>query len=48
MSYLKVFFLLSQLKKLKQVLKTGQGKHATKFMRIARIVEAFPKQPPEF
>src|SRR5687767_4565146 len=27
-------FLLSQLKKLKQVLKTGQGKHATKFMRI--------------
>ncbi len=38
-------FLLSQLKKLKQVLKTGQGKHATKFMRIVRIVEAFPKQP---
>ncbi len=38
-------FLLSQLKKLKQVLKTGQGKHATKFMRIVRIVEAFPNQP---
>ena len=38
-------FLLSQLKKLKQVLKTGQGKHATKFMRIVRIVEAFPQQP---
>ena len=38
-------FLLSQLKKLKQVLKTGQGKHATKFMRIVRIVEAFPDQP---
>ncbi len=38
-------FLLSQLKKLKQVLKTGQGKHATKFIRIVRIVEAFPKQP---
>ncbi|MEO6455796.1 MAG: phosphatase domain-containing protein [Ginsengibacter sp.] len=37
-------FLLSQLKKLSQVLATGQGKHATKFMRIARIVEAFPNQ----
>jgi phosphatidate phosphatase APP1 len=37
-------FLLSQLKKLSQVLATGQGKHATKFMRIVRIVEAFPNQ----
>lgn len=38
-------FLLSQLKKLKEVLKTGQGKHTAKFMRIVRIVEAFPHQP---
>lgn len=38
-------FLLSQMKKLYQVFNTGQGKHAAKFMRIARIVEAFPNQP---
>jgi phosphatidate phosphatase APP1 len=37
-------FLLSQLKKLHQAFATGQGKHATKFMRIVRIVEAFPKE----
>lgn len=38
-------FLLSQIKQLRQVFKTGQRKHATKFIRIARIVEAFPAQP---
>ena len=37
-------FLLSQLKKLHQVFATGQGKHSAKFMRIVRIVEAFPKE----
>ncbi len=37
-------FLLSQLKKLSQVLSTGQGKHTTKYTRIVRIVEAFPNQ----
>lgn len=38
----KGIFLLSQIKKLKDVLKTGQNKHATKFMRIARVLEAYP------
>ena len=38
-------FLLSQIKRLYQVFNTGQGKHTAKFMRIARIVEAFPAQP---
>lgn len=37
-------FLLSQLKKIGQVFKTGQGKHSAKYMRIVRIVEAFPNQ----
>ena len=37
-------FLLSQLKKFHQVFATGQGKHSAKFMRIVRIVEAFPKE----
>ncbi|GAB3513441.1 App1 family protein [Spirosoma knui] len=37
-------FMLSQLKRLGQVLKTGQNKHMTKFSRIVRIVEAFPDQ----
>ena len=37
-------FLLSQLKKLHRVFATGQGKHGAKFMRIVRIVEAFPKE----
>lgn len=35
-------FLLSQLKRLSQLLKTGQGKHHTKLDRIARILKAFP------
>jgi phosphatidate phosphatase APP1 len=37
-------FLLSQIKKLSEVWKTGATKHATKFMRIARILEAYPTQ----
>ncbi|WP_207496714.1 App1 family protein [Aridibaculum aurantiacum] len=37
-------FLLSQVKKFYQVFKTGANKHATKFMRIARILEAYPVQ----
>ncbi len=37
-------FLLSQVKKFHEVFKTGANKHATKFMRIARIMEAFPEQ----
>jgi phosphatidate phosphatase APP1 len=37
-------FLLNQLKLLRQVFKTGQNNHGTKFMRIARIMEAYPDQ----
>jgi phosphatidate phosphatase APP1 len=37
-------YLLSQMKRFNQVWKTGQNKHATKFMRIARILESYPKQ----
>ncbi|MEJ7767682.1 MAG: phosphatase domain-containing protein [Chitinophagaceae bacterium] len=37
-------YLLSQLKQISQVFKTGQSKHATKFIRIARIVESYPQQ----
>lgn len=37
-------FLLSQIKKLAEVWKTGATKHGTKFMRIARIFEAYPTQ----
>lgn len=40
----KGIFLLSQLKQFNQVWKTGQNKHATKFMRIARILESYPEQ----
>lgn len=36
-------FLLSQLKRFSQLLKTGQNNHGTKFTRIVRIMEAFPK-----
>ncbi|GAB2578105.1 App1 family protein [Spirosoma areae] len=35
-------YLLSPLKQLAEVLKTGQNKHMTKFARIVRIVEAYP------
>lgn len=37
-------FLLNQLKRFGQLLKTGQNNHQTKFTRIARILEAYPKQ----
>jgi phosphatidate phosphatase APP1 len=37
-------FLLSQIKRLAEVWKTGATKHSTKFMRIARIFEAYPTQ----
>lgn len=37
-------YLLSQLKQLDEVLKTGQNKHMTKFMRVVRILEAYPNQ----
>ncbi|GAB4041482.1 App1 family protein [Spirosoma gilvum] len=37
-------YLLSPLKRLAEVLKTGQGKHMTKFMRIVRILEMYPQQ----
>lgn len=36
-------YLLNQVKKFKQVFKTGQNNHATKFMRIARVLEAYPE-----
>jgi len=35
-------YLLNQLKRFHQLLKTGQGKHSGKFTRIVRIMEAFP------
>ncbi len=35
-------YLLSELKRFREVWRTGQNKHATKFMRIVRIVEAYP------
>lgn len=37
-------YLLNQLKTFRQVFKTGQNNHATKFMRISRIMEAYPNQ----
>lgn len=37
-------FLLSRLKLFSQLLKTGQNNHQTKFTRIARIFEAYPRQ----
>ena len=40
----KGIYLLNQLKTFKQVFKTGQNNHATKFMRISRIMEAYPNQ----
>jgi phosphatidate phosphatase APP1 len=35
-------YLLSQIKQLHQLLKTGQQKHATKFTRISRILKHYP------
>ena len=37
-------FLLNELKKWYQLFKTGKTKHHGKLMRIARILDAFPKQ----
>lgn len=37
-------YLLNQVKTISQVLKTGQNHHKTKFMRIARVMEAYPDQ----
>lgn len=37
-------FLLNTLKKISQVWHTGQNKHATKFFRIVRIIEAYPER----
>ncbi|MDQ6757741.1 MAG: DUF2183 domain-containing protein [Bacteroidota bacterium] len=40
----KGIYLLNQIKQFKQVFKTGQNNHKTKFMRISRIMEAYPHQ----
>jgi Uncharacterized conserved protein len=37
-------YLLNQMKVFHQLWKTGQNNHATKFMRIARILESYPEQ----
>lgn len=37
-------FLLNQVKRWYQLFKTGKTKHAGKLLRIARIMEVFPKQ----
>ena len=37
-------YLLNQLKRFNQLLKTGQNNHKTKFTRIARIMEHYPDQ----
>lgn len=37
-------FLLNQLKRFSQLLKTGQNNHQGKFTRIVRILENYPKQ----
>jgi phosphatidate phosphatase APP1 len=37
-------YLLNQVKQFKELWKTGQNHHSTKFMRIVRILEAFPNQ----
>jgi phosphatidate phosphatase APP1 len=38
-------YLLGQIKRFREILKTGQNRHSTKFMRIARILHAYPHQP---
>ncbi len=40
----KGIYLLNQLKTFRQVFKTGQNNHKTKFMRISRIMETYPAQ----
>lgn len=37
-------YLLNQLKQFNQLWKTGQNNHSTKFMRIVRVLEAYPVQ----
>jgi phosphatidate phosphatase APP1 len=37
-------FLLNVLKQIQHIFKTGQNNHHTKFMRIVRILEAYPNQ----
>jgi len=37
-------FLLNVLKSIGQIFKTGQNNHATKFIRIARILESYSRQ----
>jgi phosphatidate phosphatase APP1 len=37
-------YLLNVLKQFHQIFKTGQNNHQTKFSRIVRILEAYPKQ----
>jgi phosphatidate phosphatase APP1 len=37
-------YLLNQLKRFNELGKTGQNNHSTKFMRIVRILEAYPDQ----
>lgn len=37
-------YLLNQIKRFKDVFKTGQNNHSTKFMRIVRILEAYQGQ----
>jgi phosphatidate phosphatase APP1 len=37
-------YLLSQLKQFGELLKTGQNNHQTKFTRIVRILETYPRQ----
>jgi phosphatidate phosphatase APP1 len=40
----KGIYLLNQMKSFSQIWKTGQNNHSTKFMRISRVLEAFPNQ----
>lgn len=37
-------YLLNALKRISEVLRTGQNKHTTKFFRIARLMEAYPER----
>ncbi|MDQ6843336.1 MAG: App1 family protein [Bacteroidota bacterium] len=36
-------YLLNQIKKISEVLRTGQNKHSGKFIRIVRIIETYPQ-----
>ncbi len=38
----KGIYLLSQIKRLSEAWKTGRNNHATKFVRISRVLQAFP------